>query len=327
MKRTAPIIAATLALGSILCGCGASATTSAPDPGAPSPTAAAVDSPSSASSSPAPTLAADLPSFNFPLDAYELNGADLYTIEEAQFQLANDCMERFGFPTYTPPLNRDEMVAEQKESEGRLYGIDSVSEAKSYGYMPPVAIGSSQDDALPSQSTSYEFVFTGNKTGNIATPPGGWTSPGKFGGLTIPPGGCLGEARTKLWGSPDSQIKDAVAQSLRDGAYSESMADPKVQSLIAQWSACMAQQGYHYQSPLEPKFNRPDGSTPSTAEVNTAVADVKCKKKLDLVEKWNAVNVERQQQAIEKNQLDLTDEKNKIQAALKKATTVLNGHD
>ncbi|MGH3497898.1 MAG: hypothetical protein ACRDP1_10580 [Nocardioidaceae bacterium] len=267
-----------------------------------------------------------MPSFQIPLAAYELNGANLYTMEEAQFQLANECMNRFGFPSVTPPLNRDEMVAEQQESDARLYGIDSLSEAKARGYMPQVIPGSSQANAMPTQSASYEFVFTGSREGSVVPPPGGWKSPGKFGGLVIPPGGCLGASRTKLWGSPDSQVKDALAQSLRIDAYQQSEADPRVQALFGQWSTCMAQHGYQYQSPLQVEFNRPSRSTPSTMEINTAVADVTCKNKINLVHQWNQIDVDYQRQAIEKNQLALTDEENKIRAALEKATAELNGN-
>lgn len=247
-------------------------------------------------------------------------------MQEAQDQLANQCMSRFGFPPRDPWLDRDAMVAEQQESEDRLYGIDSLSEAKTYGYVPALYANESQAKE-PTESTAYLFVYTGNKTGSDAPPAGGWKSPGTFGGLAIPPGGCLGEARTKLWGNPDSQVRDQLAQGLGDSAFNQAIADPRVQALFGQWSACMAQQGYHYQTPFEPKFNRPASSSPSTTEVNTAVADVTCKQRIDMVAKWNAVNLDYQRRAIEKNQLALTDEENTIQAALKKATAVLNGND
>lgn len=329
MRRTARTAVVVAALAASVSACGASATSSAPGNATTpslSSTPATHLSGNNPTASAGTALPSDAPTFSFPIDAYTLDGADLYTIEEAQDQLANQCMSRFGFPPATPSLDRDAMVAEQQESEDRLYGIDSLTEAKTYGYVPEV-YANAKLAKPPTESTAWTFVETGSKTGSDAPSPGGWKSPGKFGGLAVPPGGCMGEARTKLWGSPDTQVKDQLAQDLRDSSFNQSMADPRVQALFAQWSACMAQQGYHYQTPFEPKFNRPDNSSPSATEVNTAVADVTCKHKIDMVEKWNAVNLDYQNQAIEKNQLALTDERNTIQAALKKATAVLNGND
>lgn len=283
-------------------------------------------SPSAAPPRRTPTrLPSDLPSFTSPLVAYELSGSNLYTMEEAQFQLAGDCMVRFGFPRSTPALNRDEMIAEQQESDAHLYGVDDLTEARANGYLPEVVPGSSQASAMPSGSRTYEFVYTGNKDGSVVPPPGGWTSPGTLGGLTIPPGGCLGDARSRLWASPDAQVKDELAQGLRIAAYEHAKADPRVQRLFVRWSTCMAKQGYQYQTPVDPSFDRSPGSAASSTEIRTAVADIGCKDKIDLVPQWHQVDVDYQHDAIEKNQLALTEESNKIRAALKKATAVLHG--
>lgn len=267
----------------------------------------------------AAVLPADLPSFNIPMAAYELSGADLYSIEAAQFRIADQCMMRFGFASTSLPLDRKQMIAEEAESVARLYGIDSLDEARVFGYQPAVVPGASQSEAMPTGSSSYEFVFIGNTAGSIATPAGGWKSPGKFGGLEVPAGGCLGHARTVLWGSPDSEVKDELAQTLRISSYREAEADPRVQALIARWSACMARSGYRYQSPMDPKFNRAQGSGPSPTEIETAIADVTCKKAVDLVSKWNAVDAEYQRRAIDKNRKALVTERRAIREALAKA--------
>jgi hypothetical protein len=247
-------------------------------------------------------------------------------MQEAQFQLASDCTRRFGFAVATQALDRDAMVAEQAEANARLYGITSLVEARTNGYQPTVVPGASQVDAVPTQSAAYQFVFTGSRSGSVAPPPGGWRSPGKFGGLAIPPGGCLGEARSKLWGSPDSQVKDALAQGLRIRAYQQSKSDPKVQQVLGRWARCMAGRGYHYQTPLDPRFPRDPATVPGADEVNAAVADVECKRQTGLLRVWNRSDISHQRQEIEKNQLALTEEHNKVRAALRRAAEVLNGN-
>jgi hypothetical protein len=267
-----------------------------------------------------------LPPVASPLAAYKLMGADLYAMQAAESELAGECMTRFGFDPVDLGLDRDATVAEQRDSDTRIYGITDLAEANKYGYQPESV--ATATDELPVTTASYNFVYTGDPNGGLSIPQDGGelTSPGDFGGLQIPPGGCLGEAREKLSGSPNAEVKDGFAQSLRGDAYNASMADVRVQQLLSRWSACMAAAGFNYQSPLDPEFSREPGSSPSAAEVNTATTDIGCKKKTALIPGWNKVDVEYQEKAIEKNQLQLTEDKDKIQTALKKAAAVLDGN-
>lgn len=267
-----------------------------------------------------------LPPKASPLAAYLLQGADLYTIQAAEAELSGECMKRFGFDPVDLGLDRDTTVAEQRENDTRIYGITDLAEARAYGYQPE-SVATGAGTQAPVTSASYNFVYTGDRSGGVPVPQVGQEleSPGDFGGLEIPPGGCLGEARNKLWGTPNPDVKDGFSQSMRISAYDAARADPRVQQIFSEWSACMAAQGFNYQSPLEPKFSREPGSTPSGEEINTAVADIECKKKSDLIAAWNKVDVEYQEKAIEDNQLQLSEEQDKIEAGLKNAATVLNG--
>lgn len=338
LRRT-PLVALVLAAGLALAGCsGSSASVPSQVPSTKTNPSSTVRTPSpgpssSEASSAAPAVTvADLPTFADPIEAYRLDGANLYTMQKAQNQLSNQCMARFGFPPYDLTPSREVAINDAKESNANLYGVVSLPAAKAYGYQdvpvdPDQPGPNSSAQATPTSfapSSAYMFVYLGSKSEQVAPPPGGWKSPGKFGGITIPPGGCLGQARTQLWGSPDSMVKDQLAQSLGISSYNDAMADSRVQALFAKWSSCMAEQGYQYRNPLQPKFGD-HGGKPSRVEIATAVADVGCKTKINLVPQWNKITVQYENQAIEKNQLALTEESNKIKAALKKATEVLNG--
>jgi len=321
--------AAAVATAALLVGCGGGGgEPPLAQPTASSPTDGRLE-PGSGASARATALPSDLPTFTLPLAAYQLSGADLYTLQQAESQLTDECMKRFGFAPQASRLDRDLMVAEQKEADARLYGITSLAQAEANGYLPQLLPDDGQDEAPAEEdraSASYLFVLYGSRTGLITTPPaGGWRSPGRFGGLEIPPAGCLGEARTALWGDPSAQVKDGLAQSLRVTAYERSVADPRVRTLFEQWSRCMARQGYRYRTPLEPRFDREDDTAPSAEERATAVADVRCKDESDLAAKWNRVDVAYQRQEIEDNQLALTAEKDRIRAALGRATEMLHG--
>lgn len=72
--------------------------------------------------------------------------------------------------------------------------------------------------------------------------------------------------------------------------FENSIADPEVKTIFSEWSACMADKGYAYESPLDamgsPEFAE---GTVSEHERAVAQADISCKEKVDLVPRWNAV--------------------------------------
>lgn len=276
---------------------------------------------------PTPELGGVLPPLESPLQAYQIRGADLYTIGQAESQLAGDCMRRFGFDQPPNQLNRDQIIAEQRVADTRLYGITDVGVARQYGYQPAPTPADDSSEPEMAQSDTYRYIFFGQKGElSFSPPPGGWKSPGKVGGVEIPAAGCLGEARTNLWGEPFFQAKDQLAGGLRLDAYQNATADPRVQAALQDWSACMAKSGFQYSSPLEVNFDRSKAaSAPSPEEINGAVTDIGCKQKVDLVARWNRVDVEYQKKAIEENQLQLTEERDEIDAALARAAQVLGG--
>lgn len=321
----APAVVAVVVAGFLLTSCARSE--DAPSNTTASTPRGSASALSSASGSASPVgdggITPPLPS---PLASYLLGGADLYTIQAAEGELSATCLKRFGFEPVDLGLDRDAAVAEQLQNDTRLYGITDLGEAAVYGYLPE-SVATGGRSTGPATSASYNFVYTGDRSGGVAVPKPGeeLTSPGQVGGMKIPAGGCLGEARQKLWGSPNAAIKDGVAKNLRRGAYEAALADGRVQRVFSKWSSCMASQGFSFQNPLEPDFQRDPASPASAAEINTAVADIGCKKKTDLVGAWNKVDVEYQKKALEEHLLELTEEQETVEAGVKNAAAVLSG--
>ncbi|MCW2783256.1 MAG: hypothetical protein JWR35_3705 [Marmoricola sp.] len=272
------------------------------------------------------TSAADERIVQSPLDAYLLRGADLYATSTAERILSTPCIKSFGFDLPSSPRNRDDMVAEQAQDDRYTYRVSDPASARRYGYQPPPLADYSKKLGQGSFSDAFELVYLGMRPGDGPVGVGGRPvkSPGTFGGKRIPPGGCLGAARKELWGTASMYVHDNLAQNLGIESFQRALSDNRVLRAFGAWSACMATHGYHYADPSKPFFHHgPDGK-PTAAEIQTAVADVGCKDKTDLLHRWSSVVAEYDQKALDKNQLQLTEDRDKIQNALKKASVILD---
>ncbi|MCR6489170.1 hypothetical protein M8542_40740 [Amycolatopsis sp. OK19-0408] len=99
---------------------------------------------------------------------------------------------------------------------------------------------------------------------------------------------CTDQAETTLTKVDDGFLTDADFRSLRTA-----QADPRVGAAFAAWRACMAEQGYSYQDPpaaiSDRRWNLDSALIPD-AEKETALADVRCKAEVHLVETWHDVD-------------------------------------
>ncbi len=144
-------------------------------------------------------------------------------------------------------------------------------------------------------------------------------------GKELPRGGCLGEARTRLYGSPAEESRFVLADRLAIVTSQEAAADPRVAQYLADWSACMKDRGFVFKdiNTIMTAFERAPDSKASPQEIMTAVTDIECKKKTGLVRKWRLIGIEKEKVALEKNQLALTEERKDLDSALTKAAVVL----
>jgi hypothetical protein len=245
---------------------------------------------------------------SFPLDAYMVSSHERITIENAAAIVAGRCMRRFGFDWQTPKIP-DLAVSPY----ARRYAVTDPEEARRLGYHPPLTPGT-HDKADPSHQNpppGATAVYFG-KGQNVAK------------GAAVPEGGCLGEARTKLGADPRTEA--TLADKLRLNAFQNAQTDSRTQAAFRKWSECMEVAGYHYATPWaandDPMWS---GDKASRTEIATAVADATCKRKVNLVSIWFAVETAYQQRAIDQNAPALTEERDHWKAYLRNASQVLSG--
>ncbi|MEU7059581.1 hypothetical protein [Streptomyces sp. NPDC046197] len=95
---------------------------------------------------------------------------------------------------------------------------------------------------------------------------------------------------------------------IKQETFAASMADRRVTTVFARWSACMATRGFRVSDPLHPADKLPSLTepVPSRAEIDQAEADVVCKQRTDLVGVWFAVESAYQRTAMGRNAAALT---------------------
>ncbi len=262
--------------------------------------------------------------YSFPLDAYKETAEDRNILNQAEQMLIVECMQGFGFDSKYPKINQERIEAQDAEGRSRLYGITDLAAAQKYGYHLNPEIVQARPQ-LPPDSAAAGFVREGHKPGQDQSkiPDVATVSPGQYQGKAVPPGGYVGFARKKILGIATIRNPFTLAEDLQIPADFAAQRDSRVQGYFAQWSKCMAKSGYNLPDPLADHGFDVEQPKISAAEIETAVADVKCSRSLQLPEKWHKVIVEYENKAIEKNQLALTEEKKKRAEMLARATEVV----
>jgi len=235
-------------------------------------------------------------------------------------------MAPFGFEYFSQDAPSDKF-AQSLLNQSRLYGITDESDAKHFGYLFQNNTPARPKEAPNSGTDAYQLVLVGLRPGEHPALAGRAVSPGKVGGLTVPPAGCLGAARKQLTGNETGQpTGESLASDLAHAAYNYAWDDPRSAVAKSDWSACMAKAGYVEKDPLTAlgEINRDLSSKAPAAEIAEAVTDVKCKKSTDFVARVNKVNVEYSTAAVEKNQLALTSEKEFWASAVNKANVLIS---
>ncbi|MER7707807.1 hypothetical protein ABTX81_33555 [Kitasatospora sp. NPDC097605] len=246
-----------------------------------------------------------------PMAAYMENYPQRVTIDRAVGLLTRDCMARFGL-SYDPPAPDANPASIYDDTNMvRRYGLtDRESAAKlGYGlgtesYTPPPA---------PKMSAAQVAVFSGR----VELKPDAPEAPPTFNGIPIPREGCRREARNKVGGILDTGLSGR----LDNESFDTSKAAPEVQAALAQWSSCMAGKGYTVDLPENAFRLAPRNSSGAvgSAEITLALADVDCKESVNLVGVWFETESRIQRELIEKNQLALTEIRDRIEAAVKAA--------
>ena len=248
---------------------------------------------------------------SLPLDRYVTAIDDYIELDYASKLLTYDCMKRFG---YTLDPGGRLALTSLRDRQNRLGLVDAAGAAR-LGYHDDPATHAARDNGpkLTDEQAGVMFGRDGH---------------GKPVGHGVPDGGCTGEGYRAIgWNTND----DVWLQELESDAASRTLADKRALTVMAKWSACMRESGYRYAKPddasQDPRWWKgSDTATASAAEKNTAVADVRCKKKVNYTGQLVAILTAYQQQAVETNAERLESVHQQVQDALKKAASVLGGH-
>lgn len=224
----------------------------------------------------------------------------------------------------------------------RLWGVMTLKDARRYGYHVPPEFGGRKTPAPERDSGAGPRTGVGRSMtdmtrrvlyGSVKPKPPGANprKPHRVHGKVVPEGGCFGKARRML----DKQLAegeyfdpDKWANIVLYTAHKRTKKDPAVQAVFADWSECMKRKGYNYTTPLEavgdPRWGDLLDDTSSPKEINTAIADMKCKKQTNLIETTFRVESSYQRNLIQKYQTQLTRSRKRWEAIVHSAAEVLD---
>ncbi|WP_433297730.1 hypothetical protein ACQP2F_41745 [Actinoplanes sp. CA-030573] len=275
----------------------------------------------SASSPPPPAVTAtpavsDLNQVDLPLDRYTTTVDEYIELDYASKLMTADCMRRFGIRWNTGP--RLKLYA-LRDRTNRLGLIDEAVAARA---------GYHNDPAHPEYYSSHDISYNGEVSDQVAIILQG-VQPGRTAPKGVPQGGCTGEGYRKVGWNLD---EDMWLQDLANDANERTFADKRALKVMADWSACMGTSGYQYAKPTDAGSDQrwwkseDENAAATKAEKNTAVADVRCKKKVNYLNQMTAILTAYQQQIVETNLERLETVHQHVQDALKNAAAVVSGH-
>lgn len=233
-----------------------------------------------------------------PLFAYLQSNSEYDTYVQAYNTVVSRCMLKYGF------VDPHQVYAGPSiPSMYRRYGLTDIAAARKWGYqMPPMLVVNNVPVSAAELTHAWNYVLTG---GTLLRPS---SKPVSYGGKVLPAGGCSGEANRLLGEARVSGM--TLAQQLMNTAYSQSQTNPVVVAAVAKWSACMAAHGFTYSSPYAPfqKYSLDkQGSAPSKLEIDTAITDIGCKHKSNLVAIWFGVEKSDEETLIQQHFAALTE--------------------
>jgi hypothetical protein len=226
------------------------------------------------------------------MDKYTLHGSGLEAVEGAVQKVIATCMKNLGQPYQPYDVAKDT----ESHDENRRYGIQDSSWAAAHGYRPYSVVYPPSPDSSKQEYSQNEITALSGRDKHGRTVAFGTKAPN---GQKIPSGGCQGEADRIVRTPYDDPEGVQAARTIYFDGFQKSLSDPKVKNAFKQWSSCMTEQGFSYESPLaamgSPEFS--EGKV-SNRERDVAQADIDCKKRVNLIPRWNSVET-----SIEKNMI------------------------
>ncbi|WP_220213021.1 hypothetical protein [Streptomyces sp. WELS2] len=250
---------------------------------------------------------------SLPLHAYlpdpEAGGAK--AVDRAQWILTGKCMLRLGFTSFTAfdvrsvestyPVRQGTPTGGGRVGDDSPYGVDDPDLAATYGYHGRPG-QESAEQPLEWAADQYPALTGRFGTGDSR----------RAHGHPIPEGGCMGEARRKIYGAEPEPAEIGgvrltgpytVAMKLWADAHARARKDAAWKQADRAWAQCMKEQGLHYPDPERASTDLAWFRTdkPSAKERKTAAADARCKLDTGYVKAVHAVETRAQQAAVDKN--------------------------
>lgn len=267
-KVAVPIVAA-LAVGAVAVA-GLSANSSSKD-GAKQPPA---HPKSLANAAVAPSDPGNPATWHLPVEAYMVSKADARLVGVSRDQVIDVCMERAGFPQWTPAPDLPALGG-KTETDWR-YGIHDAALAAKRGYHPDAA-----------EQIAYDKAMMAGAVDKSGADPKAEESCALSASGTVP-----------------AVVASDLVQKIKADSFKESVKEPQVVAAFAQWSSCMKAKGYSYSKPMDagddPRFNDP--YTVTDLEIATAKADIACRTQNHVEKTWFDAESALQTKAIKANQ-------------------------
>ncbi|WP_405439147.1 hypothetical protein OG373_17415 [Streptomyces avidinii] len=248
---------------------------------------------------------------SLPMDAYTDTEAERIRMGQVQQNLVSRCMARYGF-TYEGVRSAEPPGAGAEDRHRYLFGLADPQFAAAHGYDKTSGEGTPAKPQAPQLSDSAYVVMTGEQPGTqggripdanteeeAAAVDSGLTAAGQ----KVPAGGCGREGYRKLYAPTRDSVDLLFTFELASEAHARSRQDSRVVDALEKWSSCMDKSGYTgIESPydvVEKLGLENDKGGPKA--VTAAKADVACKREVNLVGIWGAVEKAYQERLVEEH--------------------------
>ncbi|WP_406453521.1 hypothetical protein OG782_21990 [Streptomyces sp. NBC_00876] len=264
-----------------------------------------------------------------PLDAYDATYEETEALQEGQGTLVARCMARYGFRYSIPRRTGSPATG---GANARIFGVVDPDEAARYGYGVP---GEERTPGRTPQklTASEEIALNGApdlkptdmpRSQAEAVKKGG--SKQRINGKPVPVGGCGREAFLKLYAPEPNAVDVMYVFNLKSQAESRAREDSRTKTVNKYWSDCMARKGHTAADPMNvtTELGIADDALSSPAAVTAAKADVSCKKEVNLVGVYLAVQSAYQNRQIDKFAETLDLAKEQLKDRLKLAASLIS---
>ncbi|MGW7103534.1 hypothetical protein [Streptomyces sp. NPDC054838] len=276
-------------------------------------------------------------SLSLPMDAYTDTEADALRMGRVQESLVARCMTRFGFTYDGVTAVEHAPAGAAQDRHAYLFGLADPARAAAHGYDKTSGEGRPAKPAAPRLSDSAYTVLHGEPPGGggqgAQPPPDALNEEDaarvdsgiEVGGQKVPAGGCGREGYRKLYAPTKDSVDLLFAFGLAGEAHDRSKGDSRVADVLRKWSACMDKSGYTgIKTPYEvvEKLGL-ESDLGGAKAVAAAKADVACKRQVNLVGIWAAVEKAYQERLVEEHAETLALYKRQRDARFKLAASLV----